>query len=88
LPDDLANWRVAEIRARQIEDDMRLQLAHGGNYFDPTLDKYKPESSLSLAEPDISPKSVPKLRIFGSDTWLTRVLMLLPRQSMVLTNRS
>ncbi|GEM_PF-5480845 len=36
-----ANWRAAETRARQIEDDMRSQLAHGGNCFDTTLAKYQ-----------------------------------------------
>lgn len=58
IPDTQTNRRVAEARARQIEDDMRLQLAHGGNYFDPTLEKYKPESVLSVAEPDIQPKTM------------------------------
>ncbi|MBE9136193.1 site-specific integrase [Nodosilinea sp. LEGE 07088] len=61
IPDTQVNWRVAERRARQIEDDMRLQLAHGGNYFDPSLDKYKPESVLSVSEPDIQPEMQPKL---------------------------
>lgn len=58
IPDTQINQRVAEARARQIEDDMRLQLAHGGNYFDPTLAKYKPESVLSVSDPDIEPKAV------------------------------
>ncbi|MGP1372522.1 MAG: Arm DNA-binding domain-containing protein [Almyronema sp.] len=61
IPDTQTNRRVAEARARQIEDDMRLQLAHGGNYFDSSLEKYKPESVLSVSEPDIQPKTVPSL---------------------------
>lgn len=62
LPDSKTNRRVAEIRARQIEDDMRLQLAHGGDYFDSTLAKYKPETALSVSEPDIKPKYTPQLK--------------------------
>lgn len=65
IPDTQTNWRVAEARARQIEDDMRLQLAHGGNYFDPTLEKYKPESVLSVTEPDIQPEAMLSL----SELW-------------------
>jgi integrase len=61
IPDTQTNWRVAEARARRIEDDIRLQLAHGGNYFDPTLEKYKPESVLSVTEPDIQPQAMPIL---------------------------
>ena len=61
IPDTQINRRVAEARARQIKDDMRLQLAHGGNYFDPTLEKYKPESVLSVTEPDIQPETMPSL---------------------------
>lgn len=59
LPDTQTNRRVAEARARRIEDDMRLQLAHGGNYFDPSLAKYKPAMVLSVADPDIKPTSTP-----------------------------
>ncbi|MGI0486352.1 site-specific integrase [Pantanalinema rosaneae CENA516] len=60
--DNRANWRAAETRARQIENDMRSQLAHGGNYFDPTLAKYKPETVLSVTDLDIEPKPTPKLK--------------------------
>lgn len=62
IPDTRPNRRVAEQRARRIEDDMRLQLAHGGNYFDPTLAKYKPETTLSVADPDMRPKPSLKLK--------------------------
>ena len=65
IPDTQSNRRVAEARARQIEDDMRLQLVHGGSYFDPTLAKYKPEAFLSVADPDIEPEDQPHL----SDLW-------------------
>ena len=61
IPDTRPNRRVAEQRARRIEDDMRLQLAHGGNYFDPTLATYEPETALSVADPDIE-------KNFGSNT--------------------
>ncbi|MEO1349751.1 MAG: DUF3596 domain-containing protein [Cyanobacteria bacterium J06635_15] len=61
IADTQINRRVAERRARQIEDDMRLQLTHGGDYFDPTLDKYKPESVLAVSEPDIQPEVQPRL---------------------------
>lgn len=57
IPDTQAYRRIAEARARQIEDDMALQLAHGGSYFDPSLEKYKPESFLSVSEPDIQPEA-------------------------------
>lgn len=67
LPDTQANRRAAEARARQIEDDMRLQLTHGGDYFDSTLAKYKPETSLSVSDPDIKPKSVPKLKTLWAE---------------------
>lgn len=64
LPDTQTNQRVAEARARRIEDDMRLQLAHGGNYFDPSLAKYKPETALSVADTKIEliPRPTPKLK--------------------------
>jgi len=62
LPDSRTNRRVAEARARQIEDDMRLQLAHGGNYFDATLAKYKPEAMLSTADSEIQLPSLPELK--------------------------
>jgi integrase len=60
--DSKANWRIAEARARQIEDDMRSQLAHGGSYFDPTLAKYKPAITPSITAPDIQPIYVPRLK--------------------------
>lgn len=62
LPDTKVNRRAAEARARQIEDDMRLQLAHGGDYFDLTLAKYKPETALSVSDPDVELKPVLKLK--------------------------
>lgn len=61
IPDTKNNLRVAEARAHQIEDDIRLQLAHGGEYFDPTLRKYKPESVLSVSDLDRQEKAMPSL---------------------------
>ncbi|UBF28861.1 DUF3596 domain-containing protein [Kovacikia minuta CCNUW1] len=55
LPDNPTNRKAAEQRARQIE----LDVASGN--FDPTLKKYKPEYSLSIASPDITPKITPKV---------------------------
>ena len=54
LSDTPTNRKAAEQRARQIE----LDIASGN--FDPTLAKYKPEYSLSIASPDLTPKTTPK----------------------------
>lgn len=56
LPDTPLNRRGADRIARQIELDFV-----SGN-FDPTLDKYRPQSVLRVQEPDITPKPTPKLK--------------------------
>lgn len=50
LPDDEMNRKLAESKAQKIELDII-----SGN-FDETLAKYKPQSALSTATPDITPK--------------------------------
>jgi len=56
LPDTPLNRKGAERVARQIELDFV-----SGN-FDPSLDKYRPQSVLRVQEPDITPKVTPKLK--------------------------
>jgi len=77
LADTPANKRVAEAKAQRIEDDLRLQIAYGGNYFDPTLKKYKLQTVLSVSDPDIKPKPIPKLK----DIWERYVNYKLPKAS-------
>ncbi|BAB75202.1 MULTISPECIES: Arm DNA-binding domain-containing protein [Nostocaceae] len=55
LPDTKISRKAAEAKKNQIE----LDIASGN--FDPTLDKYKPQSVLSTVEPDITPKFTPKI---------------------------
>ena len=55
LPDTKINRKAAEAKKNQIE----LDIASGN--FDPTLNKYKPQSVLSTAEPEITPKVTPKI---------------------------
>jgi len=59
LPDSPEGRKLAEMKAREIELDMI-----SGN-FDQTLAKYKSQSSLKVASPDITPKATPKL----SELW-------------------
>jgi integrase len=56
LPDTPLNRKGADRIARQIELDFV-----SGN-FDPSLDKYRPQSVLRVQEPDITPKATPKLK--------------------------
>lgn len=53
--DSVANRKVAEMKARQIELDIL-----SGN-FDPTLAKYKPEALLHKVTPSITPIAVASL---------------------------
>ena len=55
LPDSPEGRKAAEMKAREIELDIL-----SGN-FDVTLAKYKPQSSMSVASLDITPKVTPKL---------------------------
>ncbi|WP_322746150.1 Arm DNA-binding domain-containing protein [Nostoc sp. LEGE 06077] len=50
LSDIKINRKAAEAKKNQIE----LDIASGN--FDPTLNKYKPQSVISIAEPEIPPK--------------------------------
>lgn len=59
LPDTPINRKHAEEKAHRINLDIV-----SGN-FDPTLAKYKPQSVLSITEPDIMPKVMPT----ASDLW-------------------
>lgn len=59
LPDSPEGRKLAEMKAREIELDII-----SGN-FDPTMAKYKPQSALSVASLDITPKVTPKL----ADLW-------------------
>ncbi len=59
LPDSPEGRRLAEMKAREIELDII------SDNFDPTLVKYKPQSALSVASPEITPKVTPKL----SELW-------------------
>ncbi|MBD2256902.1 site-specific integrase [Pseudanabaena sp. FACHB-2040] len=54
LPDTKINRKAAKAKARQIELDIV-----SGN-FDATLAKYKPQTALSTALPDITPKVTPE----------------------------
>ena len=56
LPDTIPNRKLAELKASEIEKDILFER------FDPTLEKYKPKSSLSTVTP-ITPiqKAKPKL---------------------------
>jgi hypothetical protein len=56
LPDTIPNRKLAELKASEIEKDILFER------FDPTLEKYKPRSSLSTVTP-ITPiqKAKPKL---------------------------
>lgn len=56
LPDTSLNRKGADRIAKQIELDFV-----SGN-FDPTLDKYRPQSVLKVTEQDITPKPTPKLK--------------------------
>ncbi|MEO1125704.1 MAG: DUF3596 domain-containing protein, partial [Cyanobacteria bacterium J06639_16] len=56
LPDGPINRKAAEQKARQIELDFV-----SGN-FDPTLDKYRPQTVLRTQQPDITPKLTPELK--------------------------
>ncbi len=53
LPDTAINRKYAEDKAHRINLDIL-----SGN-FDPTLAKYKPQSVVTIAEPDIRPKVMP-----------------------------
>ncbi len=55
LPDSQANRKKAEQQATQIELDIL------SGHFDETLQRYKPQSALSTASPDITPKVTPNL---------------------------
>ncbi|MBD1915472.1 MULTISPECIES: site-specific integrase [Cyanophyceae] len=55
LPDSPEGRKLAEMKAREIELDIL-----SGN-FDQTLAKYKPQSAMSVASLDITPKTTPKL---------------------------
>jgi integrase len=55
VPDSPEGRKLAEMKAREIELDIL-----SGN-FDSTTAKYKPQTSLSVASPDITPKATPKL---------------------------
>jgi integrase len=57
LPDTAINRKAAEAKARQMELDIV-----SGN-FDETLYKYKPQSALSPAEPEITPKVTPEVSL-------------------------
>jgi len=59
LPDTSVNRKAAEAKARQIELDIL------SNNFDEKLAKYTPQSALSTATPEITPKPVPG----ASDLW-------------------
>jgi integrase len=59
LPDTSINRRHAEEKAHRINLDIL-----SGN-FDPTLAKYKPQSAVSISEPEIMPKSMPT----AADLW-------------------
>lgn len=58
-PDSLEGRKLAEMKAKEIGLDMI-----SGN-FDQTLANYKPQSSLKVASPDMTPKATPKL----SELW-------------------
>lgn len=53
LPDTVANRKLAELKASEIEKDILFER------FDPTLEKYKPTSSLSTVTP-VTPIQKPK----------------------------
>ncbi|MBW4520680.1 MAG: site-specific integrase [Scytolyngbya sp. HA4215-MV1] len=55
FPDTSENRKLAEMKAREIELDILA------GHFDQTLSKYKPQSSLSVSAPDITPKVTPSL---------------------------
>jgi integrase len=55
LPETKENRKLAEMKAREIELDILA------GHFDETLAKYKPQSTLSVASPDITPKLTPAL---------------------------
>ncbi|HIK04968.1 MAG TPA: DUF3596 domain-containing protein [Trichormus sp. M33_DOE_039] len=55
LPDNKISRKAAEVQKNQIELDIV-----SGN-FDSTLAKYKPQSALRIAKPDITPKVIPKI---------------------------
>lgn len=55
LPETRENRKLAEMKAREIELDIL------SGHFDETLAKYKPQSALSTAAPDITPTVTPKL---------------------------
>ncbi|MEM9449062.1 MAG: DUF3596 domain-containing protein [Cyanobacteria bacterium P01_E01_bin.6] len=56
LPDTSLNRKGADRIAKQIELDFV-----SGN-FDPSLDKYRPQSVMKVKEQDITPKTTPKLK--------------------------
>jgi integrase len=59
--DTVANRKLAEMRAREIELDIL------SGHFDPTLARYKPQVALSLTSLDITPKITPKPSL--ADLW-------------------
>ncbi len=62
LTDTIANWRVAEAKAKLIESDIIYER------FDSTLEKYKPQSAMSIATP-VTPIFTPPPKTSLGDLW-------------------
>ncbi len=71
VPDSPVNRKAAEAKARQIE----LDFVSG--HFDPTLAKYKPQTSLKPSPPAVTPKITPNLK----EIWAQYFDYLIPNAS-------